>query len=148
MKTDIEKIEKITAEMTLNDIAYIIMQEELDWLKEDIDCGNYEDFGEEMCRAYFFQRVLSVLSNEDIPTKAIIGLLSSDSVLSELYDNRYKYIGESDAEADIYKYVMEYGYRMYDGIANPGDTPEEVFIMLAKKYIMKFSKGACEDDDE
>ena len=148
MKTDIEKIEKITSEMALNDIAYLIMQDELDALKADIDCGDYDDFGEEMHRAYFYQRVLSILANEDIPMRATIGLLSTDGILCELYGDRYGFIGESDTDEDIYKYVMEYGYRMYDRVSFLGDTPEEVFIILSKKYIANCTEGDFEDDDE
>mgnify|MGYP003293209819 CR=1 FL=1 len=148
MKTDIEKIEKITSEMALNDIAYLIMQDELDALKADIDCGDYDDFEEEMRRAYFYQRVLSILANEDIPMRATIGLLSTDGILCELYGDRYGFIGESDTDEDIYKYVMEYGYRMYDRVSFLGDTPEEVFIILSKKYIANCTEGDFEDDDE
>lgn len=136
MKTDIEKIEKITSEMALNDIAYLIMQDELDALKADIDCGDYDDFGEKMRRAYFYQRVLSILANEDIPMRATIGLLSTDGILCELYGDRYGFIGESDTDEDIYKYVMEYGYRMAFGKHSSFAFSYADDISLTKTFIL------------
>ena len=67
MKNDIKKVEKITPEMALNDIVYLMMQEEYDDLEQTIDCGDYESIDEQMSRAYFYKRVLSVLANDDIP---------------------------------------------------------------------------------
>ena len=148
MKNDIKRVEKITPEMALNDIVYLMMQEEYDDLEQTIDCGDYESIDEQMSRAYFYKRVLSVLANDDIPLRASVGLFDTIKVLDGLYEDRYEFIGESDTDEDIYKYVMEYGYRMYDQIAFLGDTPEEVFIMLAKKYITNYLEGVEEDDDE
>lgn len=148
MKNDVNKVEKITFEMEINDIEYCLMQDEYDDLSDDIDYGDYDDFEEEMDRAYFYKRVLSLLANEDVPPRAAVGLYSKDGILNELYSNRETYIGESDTDEDIYKYVIEYGYRRYDQIAHLGKTPEDVFNALVRKCIYEFMKGAYEDYDE
>ena len=48
--------------MALNDIVYLMMQEEYDDLEQTIDCGDYESIDEQMRRAYFYKRVLSLLA--------------------------------------------------------------------------------------
>jgi len=149
MKNDIEKIKDTTIEMDINDLVYSMMQDEYDDLVDDISIGQYDDdIDSVLDRAYFYKRVLSVLQNEDIPIRSSIGLLDTIKVLDGLYEDQYEFIGESDTDADIYKYVMEYGYRMYDQIAHLGDTPEDVFINLAKASIKCYREGVDDDDDE
>ncbi len=148
MKNDIKEVEKITTEMAINDIVYAMMQDEYDEVEADIDCYNYDSIDDQMSRAYFYKRVLSVLANEDIPERASIGLFSVKYVLDELYENQYDFIGESDKDEDIYKYVIEYGYRMYDKVSYLGANSNEVFIMLVKKCIMNYLEGVDDSDDE
>ncbi len=141
MKNDIERVEKMTVEMDVNDIAYSVMQNEYEELVEDIDGGDYDFIDEELDRAYFYKRVLSVLENEDIPVRASIGLIDRVTILDELYENKYDYIGESDTDEDIYKYVIEYGYRMYDRISHYGETPDEVFFEIVKELLLDYKEG-------
>ena len=148
MKIDIEKLEKITDEMAVNDLSYRIMQKEYDKFIEDIDIGNYDSIGQMMKTAYFYKRVLSVLENKDIPIRAAIGLIDTIKVLDGLYEDRYEFIGDSDTDEDIYEYVIEYGYRMYDQISHLANTPEGVFIKLLQILLFGFDEEDEEDDDE
>ena len=148
MKIDIEKLEKITDEMFANDLSYRIMQKEYDMFIEDIDAGNYESIDSVMRTAYFYKRVLSVLENKDIPFRAAIGLIDTYKVLDGLYEDRYEYIGDSDTDEDIYEYVLEYGYRMYDQISHLADTPEGVFIKLRQIMLFGFEDEEDENNDE
>ena len=148
MKIDIEKLEKITDEMFANDLSYRIMQKEYDMFIEDIDAGNYESIDSVMRTAYFYKRVLSVLENKDISFRAAIGLIDTYKVLDGLYEDRYEYIGDSDTDEDIYEYVLEYGYRMYDQISHLADTPEGVFIKLLQILLFGFEDEEDENNDE
>lgn len=148
MKIDVKKLEKITDEMFANDLSYRIMQKEYDMFIEDIDAGNYESIDSVMRTAYFYKRVLSVLENKDIPFRAAIGLIDTYKVLDGLYEDRYEYIGDSDTDEDIYEYVLEYGYRMYEQISHLADTPEGVFIKLLQIMLFGFEDEEDENDDE
>lgn len=148
MKIDVKKLEKITDEMFANDLSYRIMQKEYDMFIEDIDAGNYESIDSVMRTAYFYKRVLSVLENKDIPFRAAIGLIDTYKVLDGLYEDRYEYIGDSDTDEDIYEYVLEYGYRMYDQISHLADTPEGVFIKLLQIMLFGFEDEEDENNDE
>ncbi len=148
MKIDVKKLEKITDEMFANDLSYRIMQKEYDMFIEDIDAGNYESIDSVMRTAYFYKRVLSVLENKDIPFRAAIGLIDTYKVLDGLYEDRYEYIGDSDTDEDIYEYVLEYGYRMYDQISHLADTPAGVFIKLLQILLFGFEDEEDENDDE
>lgn len=148
MKIDVKKLEKITDEMFANDLSYRIMQKEYDMFIEDIDAGNYESIDSVMRTAYFYKRVLSALENKDIPFRAAIGLIDTYKVLDGLYEDRYEYIGDSDTDEDIYEYVLEYGYRMYDQISHLADTPEGVFIKLLQIMLFGFEDEEDENDDE
>ena len=148
MKIDVEKLEKITDEMFANDLSYRIMQKEYDMFIEDIDAGNYESIDSVMRTAYFYKRVLSVLENKDISFRAAIGLIDTYKVLDGLYEDRYEYIGDSDTDEDIYEYVLEYGYRMYDQISHLADTPEGVFIKLLQILLFGFEDEEDENNDE
>ena len=148
MKIDIKKVEKITDEMFINDISYRIMQKEYDQLIQTIDEGEYDNIETMMNAAYFYKRVLSVLENKDIPIRAAIGLIDTYEVLNGLYEDKDEYIGDSDADTDIYEYVIEYGYRMYDRISHFADTPEGVFLKLIKIMLIGIDDEEDEENDE
>ncbi len=148
MKNDIKKLEKITDEMFINDISYKIMQKEYDLLIRAIDEGKYDNIEPMMRAAYFYKRVLSVLENKDIPMRASIGLIDTYKVLDGLFEDKDEYIGDSDADTDIYEYVIEYGYRMYDRISHFADTPQGVFIKLITILLFGYEDEEDEDNDE
>ena len=148
MKIDIKKVEKITDEMFINDISYRIMQKEYDQLIQTIDEGEYDNIEAMMKAAYFYKRVLSVLENKDIPIRAAIGLIDTYKVLDGLYEDKDEYIGDSDADTDIYEYAIEYGYRMYDRISHFADTPEGVFLKLIKIMLIGIDDEEGEENDE
>ena len=140
MKIDVEKIKKITNEMSVNDLTYRIMCKEYESIEKDIDEGNYKNISPIMKKAYFYKRVLSVLENKDVPIRAAVGLIDTVTVLDGLYEDRYEFIGDSDTDEDIYSYVIEYGYRMYDRIAHWAEVPEDVFVRLIQILLNEFDK--------
>lgn len=139
MKNDIKRIETVTTEMRINDLVYGIMSDELDTMADDC-----ESVAEEFEKLYFARRVLSVLQNNDMPVRAAVGLLDNVDIIKALYEDRDEYIGDSDAEADIWSFVVEHGYRHYDEIAMPGETPETVFLRIARCMMKR--GGFCYDE--
>ena len=127
MKNDVKRIDTVTTEMRINDLVYGIMSDELD----NMICG-CDDVAEEFERLYFARRVLSVLQNNDMPVRAAVGLLDNVEIIEALYEDKDEYIGDSDADADIWCFVVEHGYRHYDEIAMPGETPETVLLRIAR----------------
>lgn len=151
MKNDLEKIKDITGEMVLNDMLYKKMQFDLEIVEKSIvNCSFTDDKDVReilLDESYFFRRVLSVLANEDIPFRACIGLFVLVDVLPTLYDEKEDYIGESDSDSDIYKYVIEYGYRNFDkSFENGSDEFEELFEEALDDYDYIF--GTEEETDE
>lgn len=139
MKNDVKRIETVTTEMRINDLVYGIMSDELD----DMIC-DCDDVAEEFEKLYFARRVLSVLQNNDMPVRAAVGLLDNVDIIEALYENRDEYIGDSDADADIWSFVVEHGYRHYDEISMPGETPETVFLRIARCMMKR--GGFCYDE--
>lgn len=137
MKNDVKRIETVTTEMRINDLVYGIMSDELD----DMIC-DCDDVAAEFEKLYFAKRVLSVLQNNDMPVRAAVGLLDNVDIIEALCEDRDEYIGDSDA--DIWSYVVEHGYRHYDEIAMPGETPETVFLRIARCMMKK--GGFCYDE--
>jgi hypothetical protein len=134
MKNDTETVQTVTSEMSINDFNYAVMREEYDRHIISIGIGEYDDdIYEGIERAYFYKRVLSVLSDNDIPLRAAIGLMYLPYPLAKLYEDKEKHIGERDADTDVYEYVLEYGYRVYEKRNDPGDRPEYVLRKLVKK---------------
>ena len=147
MKNDTKKVELVTSEMSLNDCLYGLMQKEYDDFVFDFNIGIYDDdFYAAIEQAYFFKRVLSVLSDKDIPLRAAIGIFDIPNPLEKLYEEKEMFIGEGDADTDIYEYVLEYGYRQYETIRDFGDfgnTPEDIL-----KNLMRGIKKCAEELDE
>ena len=137
MKTDIKKVKVITLEMMENDKLYDKMLDEYVDYFYDLECGDYDDvFNEEFEKAYFFRRVLSVLAGDDIPLSAAVGLNRAPSVLDSLYLVKENYIGDSDADTDLFKFVIDFGFRLY-----------EVYSELDKKDDKELYDEDDEDDD-
>ena len=134
MKTDLKRITEVTREMKLNDMVYNRMRDELD---EYIDLIVYlypEELTKRFEDLYFYQRVLSVLSNYDLPLKAAIGYFGLLNCLETLFDVRESHIGESDSDADIFKLVVEYGYELYDDLVLPGEDIDDVYKRIWDNY--------------
>lgn len=117
MRNDLKKVDDIDFEMQINDMVYKKMQHEFNYVNDKLKRGIFVD--EEyrqllLDQHYFFRRVLSVLQNNDVPERSCMGLFLLYSILTKLYCDKTKYIGESDSDSDIFKYVVEYGYRWTD----------------------------------
>lgn len=140
MKNDLRPVEEITTEMTFNDMLYKKMQFDLSIVESLLakypgDDKEYVKFL--LDEYYFFKRVLSVLANEDIPFKACAGLFMLLDVLPTLYDEKENFIGESDTDEDIYKFVIEFGYRQFDE-----------WLVMDKKEAFEMFSDALDDYDE
>ncbi len=151
MKNDIEKATDIDSEMQMNDFLFKKLQIETaileDILKEKI---NTEDklLGLWLDVSYFFRRVISILSNDDIPLRACVGLFIIPDTLPTLYDNKAKFIGDSDRDTDIFEFIIEYGYRNFDKIAEKGSGSVRKSFKKAVKDYNKFFEKDEEDDAE
>lgn len=134
MKTDLKRITSITREMKLNDMIYDRMRDELDEYIDLIVDLYPEELSKRFEELYFYQRVLSVLSNYDLPFKAAIGYFDLLNCLETLFDVKENHIGDSDNDADIFKLVVEYGYALYDDLAFPGEDTEDVYDRVWENY--------------
>ena len=135
MKTDINEVKIITKKMRINDLLYRELREEYDRLVAII-CGvDNEDFAEEVERLYFPRRVLSLLSNQDLPLRCAVGLYAVDDVLIKIAEHRERLIGDSDSDTDIMAMLLELGYRAYDVAASVGISVDEMYhrVILQKK---------------
>lgn len=119
MRTDIERIDEVTEEMRLNDRLYNEMREELDREIEYIAELEPELLFDEFETLYFWRRVLSVLENHDLPFKCAVGLSFFSDKLEVLSELRELYIADEDSEAEIFKYILEIGYKAYDELTEP-----------------------------
>ncbi len=147
MKNDVAKLETITNEMLINDLSFKLIQKEYDSFIWSIHEGKYERIENAMEKVYFYKRVLSILSNKDLPIRSAIGLIDTYKVLDGLYEDKYAFIGDSDTDEDIYEYVLEYGYRMYDHISHLSDTPEGVFVKLMQIILNDYDEEDEKYDD-
>lgn len=134
MKTDIKRITEVTREMKLNDIVYNRMRDELNEYIDLIVDLYHEELAERFEELYFYQRVLSVLSNYDLPLKAAIGYFDLLDCLETLFDVKENHIGDSDSDADIFKFVVEFGYELYDDIIIPGEDTDDVYNRMWDNY--------------
>lgn len=119
MRNDLKRVDNIDFEMHINDMVYRKMQFEFNYVNNKLKKGLFvdEEYGKQLLdQHYFFMRVLSVLQNNDIPERSCMGLFLLYSILTNLYRDKTDFIGESDSDNDIYKYVVEYGYRCIDNI--------------------------------
>ena len=147
MKNDLKEVKIVTTEMSLNDYNYSTMQKEYDDLIFDVTIGIFDDeFEEVLDKVYFFKRVLSVLSGNDIPLRAAVGFFDMVYPLEELYHMKDRFIGDDDSDSAIFEYVLEYGYRAYEKIEGYGDNPEDVLKNLQAE-INRYLKED-EDDEE
>ena len=132
MRTDIHRVKQITKEMKINDLLYKEMKDEYDGYIRGLYRLERELFPEALEQLYFHGRMLSVLSCRDLPLRSAIGLYSLKNKLLKIEAQRNRYIGESDADADVYSFLLELGYRIYDLITPIGSTPEEMYERVIK----------------
>lgn len=151
MKNDLKMIDNVSFEMKLNDMVFKKMQLDLEMSNEILANSGEEDSDFQAYlfeENYFFRRVLSVLSNNDIPSKACVGLFVIRDILPELFDNKDEYIGESDTDADIYEYVIEYGYRKNDELSfSDFDKAVDTISDALKNYYILFELDDEYDDE-
>ena len=125
MRNDIEKIDEVTEEMRLNDRLYNEMREELDREIEYIAEIEPELLYDEFEMLFFWRRVLSVLENHDLPIQCAVGLSHWSNRLLMLSSLRDLYIADEDSEAEIFKYILEIGYKAYDELVEHGNNGME-----------------------
>ena len=141
MKTDLKRITEVTREMKLNDMVYDRMRDELDEYIDHIVDLYPEELTKRFEKLYFYQRVLSVLSNYDLPLKAAIGYFDLLNCLETLFDVKENRIGDSDSDADIFKLVVEYGYELYDDLVLPGEDTDDVYDRVWDNYELYVRGG-------
>lgn len=132
MRTDIHKLDYVDAAMGLNDSVYGQMSSEADNLTDVIE-AKHGDVKANLDELYFYKRVLSVISNYDLPFKAAIGYYELVNSLEMLYENRDRYIGDNDTDEDIFRYVLEYGYMLYDRLAKPFEDEYDVYKRVMER---------------
>ena len=78
MRTDLNKISKVTKEMRLNDKLYNDMKKELDDFIIEYYFNDYDFDDEDLIydfeTLYFMRRILSVIEKHDLPFNAVVGL--------------------------------------------------------------------------
>ncbi len=107
--------------MRLNDRLYDEMREELDREIEYIAKIEPELLYNKFEMLYFWRRVLSVLGNHDLPIQCALGLSHWSNRLLMLSTLRDSYIADDDSEAEIFKYILEIGYKAYDELVETDD---------------------------
>ena len=127
MRTDIHRVKQITKEMRINDLLYDKLKEEYDCYVSGLRCLDMSHISEAMELLYFHRRILSVLSAHDLPLRSAVGLFSLESRLMKIEARREQYIGDSDTDTDVYYFLMELGYRIYDLITPIGTTVNEMY---------------------
>ena len=133
MRTDIQRVKQITKEMKINDLLYNELKTEYDAYVKGLYRLEREMIPEALEQLYFHKRTLSVLSGQDLPLRSALGLYSLKDKLLKIEARRAQYIGDSDTDTDIYFFLMELGYRIYDLITPVGTTAEEMYEKITKR---------------
>ena len=146
MRNDIKKIDNVTKEMEVNNELYYDMLDEL--FDSVFDFYYYtaeEDMMDIFEVLYFKRRILSVMEKNDIPFKAAIGLFFHKDRLDLLCKYREEYLDDEDSDADVYKFILELGYRFYDLISYLGDNEEKVYEMVKLHRKLEFEEKKVPD---
>lgn len=150
MRNDLKRVDNIDFEMHINDMVYRKMQFEFNYVNNKLKKGLFvdEEYGKQLLdQHYFFMRVLSVLQNNDIPERSCMGLFLLYSILTNLYRDKTDFIGESDNDSDIYKYVVEYGYRRLDKLCQmDANSLRKLIRENLRNYYDAFGKDGDIDD--
>lgn len=135
MRTDIQRVKQITKEMKINDLLYNEMKHEYDINVSALCRVDPIKLSKAAEMLYFHRRFLSVLEGQDLPLRSAIGLYSLNHRLLRIEAKRDEYIGDSDTDTDIYSFLLEYGYRIYDRIAPPGTTADEMYEKIVAREV-------------
>lgn len=150
MKNYLKRVGNLDFEMRINDMVYKKMQYEYNLLNDRLKKGgsDSEEYNQFLLdEHYFFKRVLSVFQNNDMPERACMGLFLMWSVMPKLFLNKSDYIGESDNDNDIYKYVVEYGYRRLDKLCQmDANSLRKLIRKNLRNYYDTFGKDGDIDD--
>ena len=133
MKTDINMVTNITKKMKINDLLYKEMQEEYGGLVRALRMTPPDSIPDAVESLYFPRRVLSLLSNQDLPLRCAVGLYAVDSVLSKIAARKDEFIGDSDTDTDIMTLLLELGYRAYDKAAPVGSTVNSMYLRVIQQ---------------
>ena len=136
MRTDVHRVGLITKEMKLNDLLYRKLKEEYDCYCKGFSRIHHENMVEALDKMYFYRRIISVMSDEDLPIKSAIGLYALAGGLLTIETYRYEYIADADSDIDVMMFLLELGYKIYDLIRPDGDTTDEMYDkVVTKKQI-------------
>ncbi len=102
MRTDIHRVKQITKEMRINDLLYDKMKEEYDCYVRGLHRLNPKDIPEATEQLYFHRRILSLLSDRDLPLRSSIGLYSLESKLLKIEAQRESGISETAIPTQTY----------------------------------------------
>ncbi|MBR0302330.1 MAG: hypothetical protein IJQ80_00605, partial [Clostridia bacterium] len=53
---------------------------------------------------------------------------------------REEYLDDEDSDTDVYKFILELGYRFYDLISYLGDSEEKVYEMVKLHRKLEFEE--------
>ena len=135
MRTDIQRVKQITKEMKINDLLYKEMKTEYDSYVKGLYLLEREMIPEALEQLYYHKRMLSVLSGQDLPIRCAIGLYALKDKLLKIEAQREQYIGDSDTDTDVYAFLMELGYRIYDLITPVGTTANEMYEKVLAREV-------------
>lgn len=147
MRTDIVRLCKVTEEAILNERLYQQMRDELEQELKTIAMLNPKLLLKEFDTLYFWRRILSVIQTHDLPYRCVVGLLSLSHRLEVLSSFRDSFIADDDSDTEIYKFVLEFGYRMFGQRLTLAEkeAPEEY---EAVKLYQKPEKEGVDECDE
>ena len=137
MRTDVHRVGLITKEMQLNDLLYRKLKDEYDGYCNGFSRINHENMSEALDKMYFYRRIISVLSDEDLPIKCAIGLYALSGGLLKIETYRYEYIADADSDTDVMMFLLELGYKIYDLIRPDEDTADEMYDKVVVKKQIK-----------
>ena len=146
MRTDIVRVVKVTEEARLNEKLYQEMREELNQEIKMIATLNPKLICKDFEKLYFWRRIISVVQNHDLPYRCVVGLLSLSRRLEVLSSFRDSFIADDDSDTEIYKFILEFGYRMFgqklrsaDGSQND-DEPVKLYQKPKKEGDDKYDE--------
>ena len=114
MRTDFARFCIAAQEAIVNERLYMLMQDELDKEIKLIATLNPKLIYEEFDKLYFWRRIISVVRNHDLPYRCVSGLLWLNHKLETLSQYRECFISDCDSDTEVYKYLLEFGYRLFE----------------------------------
>jgi len=134
MRTDLNRISKVTKEMRLNDKLYNDMKKELDDFIIEYYFNDYDFDDEDLIydfeTLYFMRRILSVIEKHDLPFNAVVGLSIMKNRLKIINEFRDMFLPDEDSDTEMYEFILELGYRFYDITHGLGISDDELYDIL------------------